>query len=217
MFKFSFSNEKIISKNTSSFPIVLDDVKSKSFFYIDNPTDTTEDDFVNNFLIPTVIEDWEESTHYLLLDQTLKNYVPDIGVINNNSLEICLNYLNIREVESIKYYPDSWNEIDPKLLLDVGDYNITEELLNITSKLKLKKTVLPLVFFNIKNNLESQIKAGFLDNDFSSMDSEIKQGLAMQVATAIDIKNGYCSNYYSDRIESIYAKYSIQKQLISFI
>ena len=39
----------------------------------------------------------------------------------------------------------------------------------------------------------------------------------MQVAVTIDVKNGYCEDYYSTMIREIYAKYSLRKQLISFI
>jgi len=217
MFKFNFTNKQIISRNTATYPILLADVKAKSFFYMDNPTDTSQDDFVTDFLIPTIICDWENSTNYLLLDQVIKAYVPDLQFINNNSLEIGLHYLNIREIDEINYYPFDWDEIVAKTTLDSGDYIITQELLAIDSKLKIKKENIPLRLFNIKNNLEVQLQAGFLANDFTSLDPEIKDALAMQIATALDTKMGYCKGFYNGRIIETYDKFSLEKQLVSFI
>ena len=168
-------------------------------------------------MIPTIVEDWENSTHYLLLDQIIKVFVPDIQFLNNNSLEISLNYLNIRAVDYIQYYPNDWDEASAKTVLDSSYYIITDELLKIASKLKIKREHLPITLFNIHNNLESQLQAGFASNDFTNLDPEIKEALCMQVATAVDVKTGYCKGYYNGRIESLYEKFSIEKQLVSFI
>ncbi|MFT6842661.1 MAG: hypothetical protein ACJASR_001430 [Psychroserpens sp.] len=217
MFKFNFTNKKIISRNTSSYPIDLADVKEKSAFYEENPTDTSMDNYVINTLIPNIVDDWEESTNYLLLDQVIKAYVPDLQFINSNSLEIGLNYLNIREVNSIKYYPSNWNEEAIKTILNSTNYIITEELLKISSKLKIKKEYLPITLFNITNNLESEIQAGFASNDFSTLNPQIKEVLSMQAATAVDVRQGYCKGFYNEIIYELYEKFSIEKQLVSFI
>jgi hypothetical protein len=217
MFQFQFSNKQIVSRNKTSYPVTLADVKLKSLYYQDNPTDTSQDSFVNDFLIPTIVDNWEYSTNYLLLDQNLKTYVPNIQYINDNSLEMSLYYLNIRSVENVSYFPLEWNEVDPKTILPSTDYLVTTELLKTSSKLKIKKDNLPIILFNITNNLQADILAGFENNDFTNLDPEIKEALAMQVATALDVREGYCKGYYKEKIEEIYEKFSIQKQLISFI
>jgi len=217
MFKIKFENKKLISRETSSYTVSLADVKLKSFYYLDNPTDTEQDSFVENFLIPTIIDDWEENTNYLLLDQQFKVYIPDLYYINSKYLEMSLGYLNLRTINSINYYPSNWNESDPKSVLDPISYRISEELLQIPSSLIIKNEYLPLDLFDTKNNLEADISAGFASNDFTNLESEIKDALTMQIATAIDIKMGYCDGYYNDKIETIYAKYSSYKSLISFL
>ena len=128
-----------------------------------------------------------------------------------------LGYLNLRTINSINYYPSNWNESDPKSVLDPISYRISEELLQIPSSLIIKNEYLPLDLFDTKNNLEADISAGFASNDFTNLESEIKDALTMQIATAIDIKMGYCDGYYNDKIETIYAKYSSYKSLISFL
>jgi len=217
MFKIKFENKKLISRETSSYPVSLADVELKSFYYLDNLTDTSQDSFVESFLIPTIIDDWEENTKYLLLDQQFKVYIPDLYYINSKYLEMSLGYLNLRTINSINYYPSSWNESDAKSVLDVTNYRISEELLQIPSNLIIKSEYLPLDIYDTKNNLEADISAGFASNDFTNLDPEIKDALTMQIATAIDIKMGYCDGYYNDKIETIYAKYSAYKNLISFL
>ena len=108
MFQFNFENKKIISRNISSYTILLADVKARSKFYLENPTDTDQDSYVVNFIIPSVIKDWELSTKFLLLDQLIQAYIPNIQYINSNSLEMKIENLNIREVDFIKYYPQDF-------------------------------------------------------------------------------------------------------------
>ena len=217
MFQFNFENKKIISRNISSYPILLADVKARSKFYLENPTDTDQDSYVVNFIIPSVIKDWELSTKFLLLDQLIQAYIPNIQYINSNSLEMKIENLNIREVDFIKYYPQDWNESDARITLDPDFYLVTEEIMQIPSKIKIKKENLPISLFNIQNNFQIQYQVGYLGNDFTNLPQQIKDALAMQAATIIDIRNGYCEDFYSTLIQEAYAEYTIEQQLISFI
>ena len=217
MFNFEFCNNKTITIDRSSFPILLADIKAMSFYFKSNPTDTTQDDFIEDFIIPKIIFDWEKNTRYLLLDQTIKSFVPNIQYINSSTFELPLSALNVRVIGDVKSYPCDWNQTDAKTILDVSNYYFTEEVSTDPKKFKIKKGCLDLRLYPVTNNLEVEFEAGFEDNDFSTMDQEIKDCLSMQGAIAIDVKNGFCDSYYSELIEEIYTKYTIKKELISFI
>jgi hypothetical protein len=184
VFKYIFSNKKVLTRNTGTYPITLSEIKEKSFYFLDNPSDTSQDSYINNVLIPNTIKDWERSTKYLLLDQEIEAFIPNIQFINTSNLEMIVNNINVRSVEEIKYYPEDWDEI---------------------------------VLFPITNNFEVRYKGGFEANDFNSLDETIKQALCVQVATQIDVKQGYCEDYYRDVIESAYAEYEIQQDYVCVI
>lgn len=217
MFSFEFSNKKTTFKETSPFPILLADVKAKSFYFTENPDDDSQDDFIQNFLIPNIVANWERSTKYLLLDQAISAFVPSLRSINCLELQIDLTNLNIRSVVGVFYYPEDWNESDAKTELNSDYYSVSEELSRIPSSFSLKKDYAPLVLFPKQNNLEVRYLAGFAANSFTDLDQEIKDALAMQASMVMDTKNGYCEDYYSAIIKDIYAKYTIVKPQISFI
>lgn len=217
MFKFIFSKKQTISRNTNSYPISLSDVKDKSFYFSENASDSSQDDYINNIVIPNVILNWEKETKYLILDQTIKAFVPSLQYINSQNLEIELNSLNIRELSDIIYYPENWNESDAKTTLTSSYYISTSEIDTTPIKIRMKKAYTPLILFPISNNLQIQYSAGFESNDFTELSNEIKDCLAMQASVIIDAKNGYCEDFYSNIIYETYNDYSIDKQLVSFI
>ena len=216
MFKFEFSNKKTISRDVTTYPITLATVKAKSFYFIDNPTDESQETYITS-LIASVMLNWEDYTGYLIQDQTVKAFVPNIRDVNDYNLQIDLTNLNIRTIDYVKYYPYDWDQAEAKTTLDSSYYLITDELNRVPSSLKMLYDYVPLQLFSIKNNLEVQYAAGFEDNDFTDLNQQIIDALSMQVAAAVDVKNGYCEDYYSGLIKEVYAKYSIQKQQISFI
>jgi hypothetical protein len=217
VFKYIFSNKKVLTRNTGTYPITLSEIKEKSFYFLDNPSDTSQDSYINNVLIPNTIKDWERSTKYLLLDQEIEAFIPNIQFINTSNLEMIVNNINVRSVEEIKYYPEDWDEIASKSILSTDDYLVTSEIKNSSKKIRLKKDKGSLVLFPITNNFEVRYKGGFEANDFNSLDETIKQALCVQVATQIDVKQGYCEDYYRDVIESAYAEYEIQQDYVCVI
>ncbi len=217
MFNFEFSNNKIISRDSSSYPITIETVKAKSFYFQNNPEDESQDTYITEVLIPAVVRNWERNTGYLILDTTIQSFVPNIQNINSFKLEIPFSNLNIRSIESIKYYPSCWDEIETKTTMDLADYKISQEILRKPSSFRLSKNSCSLCIYPISNNLEANYSGGFLDNDFSTLDQEIKDALNMQAAVAIDTKNGYCDDYYSGLIYDAYSKFSKEKTLVTFI
>lgn len=217
MFKFLFSKRQTISRDTSSYPITLANVKDKSFYFNENPSDDSQDDYINNIVIPNVIRGWEKETKYLLLDQTIKAFVPSLQYINSKDLEIELTSLNVRSISGITYYPETWNESDAKSTLISSYYLTTSEIVPTPSKIRIKTDYVPLSLFPISNNFEIQYLAGFESNDFTNLNQDIIDALSMQAAVIIDVRNGYCEDFYSNIIYDTYNDYSIDKQLVSFI
>lgn len=217
MFEFIFSNKTTLSTNKNSYPITIEDVKAKSFYFKDNPEDDTFDDYITNFIIPKVVDNWEDETKYILLDSTIQSFVPNIEFINSNRLAISLDNLNVRNVSNIKYYEYDTDLPESKVILDSDYYNLSQESKKTSRKITLRTDVLPLQLFPIENNLECNYVAGFEDNDFTDLDVDIKNCLASQASIIFDVKQGYCDNYYRDFIEDVYNKYTLKKRLISIL
>jgi hypothetical protein len=215
MFKFEFSNTKTTSRDTSPYPILLADVKAKSFYFIDNSSDTSLDNYINDLIIPSVVKDWEDETGYILLDSVIRAFVPSLEFVSSDRLKISLKHTNIRSVSSLNYYNFDWNLSDAKET--ITDYILTEELIDIPSGVMLNDTILPLNLYPIENNLEITYLAGFSGNTFTNLDPDIKNCLAMQAALAIDVKQGYCDNYYTPLIEKVYQNYTIKTSAISIL
>ena len=208
-------NKKITTINTSSYPITINDIKLKSEYFNLNSTDTSLDNYIQNIVIPNIIRNWEFETKYFILDQRLVNYLNFIDkylyfYINGNDF-LSLNALNVRQINSIKYYPCDWDNIAPKTTLDNNFYYFTPELLANPMKFKIKDDNSILRLYKIENNFEIDFNAGFLNNNFSTLNPEIKDCLAMQGATVIDRKQGFCSGAYDAIIADCYDKFGINK------
>jgi len=214
---FIFSNTKTVSRDTSSYPITLADVKDKSFYFKDNPDDTTLDDYIEDFVIPKIISDWEDSTKYILLDTEIKSFVPNIEFINSNRLPLSLSHLNVRSIESIKYYEHDVSLPSTKTEITSSYYSTSEEIKITPKKIYLHYSLLPLRIYPIENNIECNYLAGFASNNFATLSQDVKDCLAAQASLVIDIKQGYCDNFYVDFITKVYDDYSVAKRLIEII
>jgi len=214
MFQFSFSVSKTISRNTSSYPIILSQVKARSEYFRLNPADNSFDSYIESIIIPKVIYDWENLTKYLLLDRTMQSFVPNLKSIRTEQINILLPYLNIREFTNVKYYPESWDYSAAKTTVDGSYYFFVPEAKNQPHKLNIKEKYLPFELFAMENNLEINYKGGFEDNDFNDLNESIVDALACQAAMIIDSRNGLCQDFFSDIIKEVYADYSINKQEI---
>lgn len=214
---FVFSNTQTISRNENSYPITLEDVKSKSFYFKDNPDDETFDDYITDFIIPKVISDWEDSTKYILLDTEIKSFVPNIEFINSNRLPLSLKHLNVRSLTELSYY-DYAIEIPTSKTIVYQNYYITnEETKKTPINIYLHYSLIPLRIYPIVNNLECKYSAGFEDNDFTNLPKDIKDCLSAQASVIFDVKQGYCDNFYVDFISKVYDDYSTVKRLIEII
>lgn len=215
--KFSFSDKRTITRNTSSYPIILSDIKGRSEYFRQNPTDATLDNWINQIIIPKIIYDWEKSTGYLILDQTIQAQVPDLWVIRQEQINITFEHLNIREFSSIKYFPENWNYTDPKLVFEASDYFIIPEISRKAARLNFKQEKLPITIYACHNNLEANYKAGFQNNNFTDLNPLIKDALSSQAASMVDAKTGYCQDFDATIVEEVYSQYSINKDGITII
>lgn len=214
MYRFGFTVTKTISKNTSSYPISLSDIKAKSEYFRQNPSDTSFDSYISNVIVPMVVFDWEKDTKYLLLDQTIQAFVSDLSFINTEQVNMFFDHLNIREFTNFKYYPTTWDYSSAKTEISSSNYFIVPEAGRESALFNIKKSLLPLEFFQIRNNLETNYKAGFEDNNFTSLNSMIKDALSSQAAMVIDSKTGFCQDFYSTIIEETYGNYSLNNQQV---
>lgn len=217
MFEFNFSNITTLTRNTSSYPITLAEVKARSEYFRINPTDTSLDSYINLQIIPKVVYDWEKSTKYLLLDQTLQAFVPNIRDVNIKELNIGICNLNVRQVSNIKYYPKKWNYSDTKLTLETDKYFLLPESGRFPIQFNIREEYLPFTIFSMTNNLEANYSAGFQNNNFSTINPLIVDALATQAAMAIDARTGFCPEFYSDIVGEVYANYTMQQQEVVII
>lgn len=205
---FQFSTSEIISRDTSSYPITVAEVKVYSQYCQINPTDTTVDPLIQN-VIAEYVDSWEEHTKYLILDQTIKSYIPNLSIVTGDC-PLLLNFLNVRTIENIKYYPSNWNRSDAKTTLT--NFWITPELLKIPRSIRSSEL---LDLFPVENNLETQIKGGFEDNIFTNLKGEIKQALIYGSAQVFDSSKGICAGTYTSRILQISNKYTLPTETIT--
>lgn len=212
---FKFSVKKQISKNETSYPVSLADVKKFCQFYIDNPSSTKYDAEINSIWIPMFVDDWESSTNFILLDTEITAYIPDIEVIITPYIDLALQSLNIRDVANFKYYPYDWDLSSAKTTLAASTYILNEEVDTIPVKMNLKQNNLPLCLYPKRNNMETTYICGYADNDFTNTPKDIINAIAMQVAMYIDNNEGLgCEEKYLPFIEKAYAKYTISNQVI---
>lgn len=212
---FKFSLKKQLSKNESSYPVTLADVKKFCQFYIDNPSSTKYDSEINSIWIPAFVDDWESDTNFILLDTSITAYLPDIQTILKPYTDIAFQSLNIRAVSNFKYYPYNWNSSDAKTTLDSSLYLLSDEINTVSIKFNIKENSLPFSLYPKKNNLETTYTCGYADNDFTNTPKEIINAIAMQIAMYIDVNEGLiCEGKYIPFIEKTYAKYTISNQIV---
>lgn len=210
----NFNNTAELSKNTTSYPITIDDVKAYSkYFRKNNPTDTTQDTFIQQMIVRAV-SDWEAETGFALLDQTLKIALYNIIYLNSN-LKARITRLNVRSVEDVLYHPTTWNQSDSKVVLDQDRYTISPELGTMPQIFQLNDCTLSL--YKIYNNLETNIVCGYENNDFTNLPQDIKECLIMQVSDIIDIDNDICDcqGFYGGEVQRIYKQYTIYDKSIT--
>jgi hypothetical protein len=216
MFDFNFSILKIESKNKTSYPVSLADVKEFCEFYKENPTSTKYDSIINSVWIPRFVEDWENTTGFVLLDTSVKSFVRDILDLPDITSFVSFINLNIREVTAVKYHPTSWDNSAAKTTLDTSKYIISEEIGVYAKTLSIKKDFVPFYIYPIKFNLQAEYTCGYEDNDFTNIPVEIKQAIAMQIAMQIDTSEGLvCDEIYAEHISTTYANYTVRKQIIT--
>lgn len=214
---FNFSVIKTVSKTISSYPINLKDVVCRSEYFRSIEDDGSLNSYITCLVIPKVINDWEKSTGYLLLDQTIQAFIPDLKSINTNQINIGFNHLNIREFTNFKYYPCDWNYTDAKSIFDASNYFIIPEAGGESAKLNFKEDYLPITGFSMLNNFEANYKAGFASNNFTTLNPAIKDVLACRAASVIDNMKGFCGGVFDEPNAQIYAEYSINKQMVVMI
>ena len=212
MLLFNFSNTKTISRNTTSYPISVSDVKALSEYFRQNPSDPSLDSYISNQIIPKIIFDWEKSTGYLLLDHSIQAFVPNLKTIIGEQLNIGFEHLNIRTFSSVKYYPEDWDYSEARTTFDSSKYFIIPECARESAKLNFKEANLPIDLFSIQNNLECNYLAGYTSNVFTTLPPIIKDALASQAALAVDAKTGFCQDFGLTIVGEAYAQYSINKQ-----
>jgi hypothetical protein len=207
---------QIVSRNESSYPITISDVKVFSQYFKINPDDQSQNDFITQ-RIKMDVNNFEDETKYILLDTTFKLYYNDPrtsyfgNYIQNYPAKCFLNglrlsSLNLRLIDHIKYYELNTKDNDDRVLLSSSNYYLEPELMNTPSIIRIKENN-SFELANTNNSIEIQYKAGFANNVFTSMPEEIKIALAQLVAYNIDVKNQICNDQYSDNIRAIYDKY----------
>ena len=214
---FNFSITKTISKDISSYPIILQDVVFRSEYFRSAGDDGSLNSYITSLVIPKVVNDWEKSTGYLLLDQTIQAFIPDLKSINTNQINIGFNHLNIREFTNFKYYTCDWNYTDAKSIFDASKYFMIPEAGTESAKLNFRQDYLPITGFSMLNNFEANYKAGFAGNNFTTLNAAIKDTLACVAASVIDKEKGFCGGVFDEPNAQIYAEYSINKQMVMII
>lgn len=163
-------NELVISRDTSSYPILLDEVKMWCEISLQN---TQKDTLIQNKIIPTVVDQWENKTRFFLLDTQRK------GILNSQDYAFCkvrLEALNVREILEIEYYPASYEQ-GPASFLDIANDITFEHEINATSAKVYYKNRYLALYKNFKNKLSISYQAGYENNDFSNMPKKIKNAL----------------------------------------
>lgn len=212
----SFTDVNTVTRNTTTFPISIDDVKSYAkYFRKGDPLDISQDAFIDK-MITRAVHNWENETGFLLLDQTFNTSLYNqVNIFSN--FKASITRLNVRSFGDIYYYPKNWNGLDVKSTLATDTYFFTEESGRTPAIFQLQGTAC-LSLYPVYNNLELDIVAGYENNDFTNMPQDIKDALAMMTADIIDVDNDICGcdGFYSQEIHAIYKKFTIP-QLVEII
>lgn len=209
-------NYEIVSRNTTSYPIAISDVKFFSQYFKANPDDVSQNDFITE-RIKMDVNNFENETKFILLDTTFKIYYnnPKTSYFGNYIKKyppkcflngIALSSLNVRSIESIKYYHLNTIDNEERKLVDSFYYYTEPETMNFPLVIRMKENYY-LELANTHNSIEIKYKAGFENNVFTNLNQEIKTALAQLVAYNVDVKNNFCNELYNHNIEEIYDKY----------
>ena len=210
----NFSDVKILTRNITSYPVTVADVKGYSKYYRKSG-DNTQDAFLEKLIIQTVLN-WESETGFLLLDQTFKTSLYNQRAIYQN-FKGRLTNLNIRSFGNILYHPCNWNQADAKSILSTDLYYWTPESGTNPAMFQLKSGVCHLELFEVYNNLETTITGGYELNNFTTMPQDIMNCLAMQCSDIFDADNEMCGceGFYSYEVKRTYQKYTPYTTTIS--
>ena len=202
----NFCDVKTLTRNATSYPITVADVKGYSRYY-SKTNDNTKDAFIEKLIAQAVLN-WENETGFLLLDQTFKTSLYNQRAIYQG-FKGRLTRLNIRSFGDVLYHPCNWNETDAKEILSTDLYVWTPESGTTPAMFQLKSNVSYLELFEVYNNLEVTITGGYALNDFATMPQDIKNCLAMQCANLFDADNneGCGDGFYAYEVNRIYGKY----------
>ena len=212
--KFSFGNVKRLTYNQTSYPITLADVKAYSKWFETNPTDTSIDTWITNFVIPKAVEQFEAVSGYLILDQTFQASIRSLQSPIYETFQAELIHLNVRSVNDVLYYPCDWNNTDAKTILDTKNYYFTPEQSNTPYIFNLESCYLS--FYEIQNNIQTSYAGGFENNDFTNLPIDILETLKMYAADIVDIRKNMCdcSGFHDGWIAQTINKYSRIKDLL---
>lgn len=201
-----FSDVKTLTRNITSYPITVADVKAYSKYYRKSKDDT-QDAFIQK-LIAQVVLNWESESGFLLLDQTFKTSLYNQRVIYE-PFKGGLTRLNIRSFGNILYHPCNWNQTDAKEVLSTDLYYWMPESGTTSAMFQLKSGVCHLALFEVYNNLEVTITGGYALNNFTNIPQDITNCLAMQCSDLFDADNEMCDGggFYSYEVQRIYQKY----------
>lgn len=202
----NFCDVQELTRNITSYPITVADVKDYSKYYR-KTSDNTKDDFIEKLIAQAVLN-WENEVGFLLLDQTFKTSLYNQREIYQG-FKGRLTRLNIRSFGNVLYHPCNWNEVDAKQILSTDLYFWKTESGTTPATFQLKSGVPYLELFEVYNNLEVTITGGYALNNFTTMPQDIKNCLIMQVANLFDADNneGCGDGFYAYEVNRIYSKY----------
>jgi hypothetical protein len=211
---FSFGNVTRLSYNQTSYPITLADVKLYSKWFDINSTDTSIDTWIESFVIPKAVEQFESSSGYLILDQTFQATIRSLQSPIYQTFQAGLIHLNVRSVDGVLYYPCDWEGVDARTTLDTEGYFFIAEQGNAPYTFNLKSCYLS--FYEIQNNIQTSYAGGFEENDFTSLPIDILEALKMYAADLVDIRKNMCdcSGFHDGWIAQTVQKYSRKKYLL---
>jgi hypothetical protein len=213
----NFTDVKILTRNTTAYPISINDVKAYSkYFRKTTQSDTHQDAFITK-IIERTVDNWEAETRFLLLDQTFKTSLWSQKAIYLN-FKGRLTRLNVREFGDVLYHPCHWDQVTPKEILDTDFYHFTPESGTTPAIFQLKEGACDLLLYPVLNNLEITVIGGYPLNNFTDMPKEIKEALAMQCSDIVDADNDICDcmGFYTHEVKRIYRKYTAFTTTISF-
>ena len=205
----NFFNVKTLTRDDSTLPITVDDVKAYSqYFNYGELVDISLDTHILR-RIKNVITNWESETGFLIYDQTFKTSLYN-QVNLFQGFKARLTRLNVRAFGDILYYPENWNNTDAKSTLSTDNYYFIPERDTDPAVFQLKEDICYINLYPVYNNLEITITAGYEANDFTNMPQDIKDCLAMSVADIIDVERQICGcdGMNALEVQRIYRKYT---------